>query len=285
MVRKLEELVHFTGDDPALVARAREAVEWIYDKPEGWEILEKTYELHGAKLEIVVNPTIDSTSYEHDDHSVRVNPNLDSAKSYNDVEGGNHPCSLERQLAHEFYHAAHPIDPASRRSYSFSLVMAAMHAQDAAYIFPLPTKGYEHRIEAAGNDPVKLSEIYGEIFDKYTKQISKAKTKAINRDIYQNGFLGEYYREHESPTIEFENRIMAYRGEASRNIDYLENPTLLNKEYDLSRDREASIEAAVAKRIELLAIQVVTGHDRDGRDPREIRSDAGGKNSGDEVSP
>ena len=49
MPRLLSELVHFIGEDAALVAQAKKAIRWLASKPEGRAVLEDAMALHGAR--------------------------------------------------------------------------------------------------------------------------------------------------------------------------------------------------------------------------------------------
>ncbi|MEJ0009071.1 MAG: hypothetical protein WDN72_00075 [Alphaproteobacteria bacterium] len=75
MVPELENLVRFIGEDEGLVARVREAVEWVASTPEGLAKLEEARALHGKPLDIITDPCFGLREMGYTDlHGIPVNP-------------------------------------------------------------------------------------------------------------------------------------------------------------------------------------------------------------------
>src|SRR4051812_43493926 len=110
MVNALSELVHFAGEETALVSRVKQAVEWVASKPEGLAILKEARALHGKPLEIITDSTIHNIGYgDHlGNHVVFANPLVNDHMFLHGKNGERIHNGLERYFSHEFTHAAQP---------------------------------------------------------------------------------------------------------------------------------------------------------------------------------
>jgi hypothetical protein len=244
MATALSELVHFVGEESALVLRARKAVEWVASKSEGHAVLEAAKKLHGEPVHVITDPSfvinnIGFGAY-HGKPAVFVNPvAVETAKIITET-GESIPMSLERFFSHEFEHAAQPNllekagEYAQRRNQYFE-----------GMIPDVTFEQYRHRIEATKGDATQLEGILGEIYDTHILAQSKAGLQRMVEKSAQDPVIQQFTAQYETPAIEFENLMMRkYKNEAGRTLDYTKSAVFDDEAW--KADRQGFIDNATA---------------------------------------
>jgi hypothetical protein len=242
MVTALSELVHFVGEETALVSRVKQAVEWVASKPEGHAILEEARALHGKPLKIITDSTVHNIGYgDHlGNHVVFANPLVSDHMHLHGQNGERIHNGLERFLSHEFQHAAQPNLLEHAQQY------VARRAEIVAGCFPeIPMENYMQRINAVKGNNAALKELLGEMYDAHIGPKALQMTENMIRKVGADPIVQEFAAKYEVPAIEFENLMMKkYKGEPWRTTDYVKSGDY--EQLVKSTDRDGFIESALA---------------------------------------
>lgn len=241
MKHPLSQLVHFAGEETALVSRVKKSVEWVASKPEGRALLEEARALHRKPLKIITDSRVHNIGYGNHlgEHVIYANPNVTDKLQFHGNNGEVIQGSLERFFPHEFKHATQSNVIANAQDY---LVRKQQIMEES--LPPVPYEKYLHRIKTAIHDDKALKRILGEMYDAHvaphaSRGLETALTKSDHDPVIQ-----KFVRKYETPAIETENLIMQkYRGEPARTTNYAKSG--VHEEYIKSMDRDGFIETAL----------------------------------------
>lgn len=230
MTHALQELVHLVGEDASLVARVKQAVEWIASKPEGLAILEEARALHGKPLVIRVDANAEEVGYgDQGEHVITANPLLSESIVFHGKNGESILNSLERFFCHEFKHAVQPGILGFEQEYTSRRARIMEE-----HFTPPPMEEYSYRMRAAVNDSEVLRALAAEIYDEHIAPQLKGVMDALAADPIIQGVVDKY----ETGAMEFENFMMEkYKNEPHRMMDYLRSEVI---------SREGFVESIVA---------------------------------------
>ena len=273
MAINFEELVDFVGEEPLLVARVKKAVEWVFSKPEGREMLESAYRLHGEPLKIITDSTIHNLGYaDHlGNHVVFANPLVNDVMVLNGQAGEKIPNTLERFFSHEFTHAAQP------DVFAHGQAMIMEKQRIIAESMPqIPIEDYFHRLGAAKNNDAALQQVFGEVYDTHIAPHAQQMNQTMMDNLSQGQAIQKFAKEYETPAIEFENMMMGkYRGEPGRTTDYTKSG-----DYDemlKSMDRKGFIDSAMQGFRASVPAQAISEETHAGPISARVRSTQGDK--------
>lgn len=257
--------------------------EWIDSIPEGHEKLEEALALHGKPLLIIATPDVKAAGfsvlrpdqYEGGNEQgplpfIRVNPDhipLHRMKAENGSEIRN---SLARTLSHELCHSTQP-DVIAKGVTAIEKIYKFCQFEPSLDFLP----SYEKRKSALRNDE-QLQALLGEMYDEHiSPQVTEHNKQALAM-LKKDEDVRVYAKEFEKPAVEFENLMMAYKGEKPRSTDYLNS--LMEEAIDEAGARAHFIEQNMA--FLKAAHEERKGNPRAGKNPSEIRSDAPPKPTG-----
>jgi len=216
-----DDLIYVFGDDPALVAPVKKAMEEIYALPEGKAIFEEAHRLHSKFLTVYVDGKQDYPSgYEDKTHAIRVNPLAFKGYAFRTETGEKLPFCMVRALAHESEHAAHPDPLGLTEQYAKRLKTFQHEAARQARDFTYPKSSYTQQFITARSDPERLKQIYQDIFDNHYAPAVFSSFEWLRNQVIQDPTCKRYLDEIESPAIAFENLIMSKQGQPGRILDY-----------------------------------------------------------------
>ncbi|MEI7669553.1 MAG: hypothetical protein WCJ33_05690 [Pseudomonadota bacterium] len=202
---ELKRLVNFVGEETELVSRVEEAVEWVFSKPEGRDMLEKAYKLHKNPLKIITDSTVHNLGYGDLDgnHVVYVNPELIDLQVLNGKSGEKIQATLERFFSHEFLHSTQPDVILNAQN------MLARKQEIQNEVLPqIPFEQYQQRIMDASNSDVALAELLGEIYDTHIADSAAELTRTMINRFANDEIIKKFTDKYETPAIEFENLMM-----------------------------------------------------------------------------
>lgn len=272
---KLSELVIFMHEDHRqAMAAVKRAVRWLYQKPEGKDLLLRARTLHGQPITVIADYRLAQNGFAEVNSRpvILVNPKELDVMPLIATDGSIIPQhSLERLLSHEFTHAAQP------NAFAKNQEIAAIKAKLIEECYPAPPfELYKKRLEAAADDE-QLSKILREMYDTHMADKVVPTMKEATRRVGANPLVQQFVAEYEVPALEFENFMATkYLGEKPRTLDYLNSGSVEN--ISIEQDRENFVVSALSSIKEARAAKNAASTPLD---PREIRPDAGPRLSGD----
>ncbi len=280
-------MIYLDGDEPEMISRVEKAIEWIDSKPEGHAKLEEAVTLHGHHVVIYVSSKIDQTGFMMHDGMpiVAINPKSIDHEILHGENGEAIQMTVERALAHELLHATQP------NVYAIGSEYFARRTQISAEAMPdIPFDKYQHRFAFINGEAdinvgeVKARELLSEIYDAHIGQKSLEFSHDVAARVGADPICQRFISDYEVPAIEFENLMMKkYKGEAGRTKDYAKSVDIEKVVQATDKDNymTASVASWRAGRIKAAEDEMALASSRiGGRDPSEIRSDAGAKLSG-----
>ncbi len=274
MLMRLSELVVFAHENerPAMAAVKR-AVRWLYQKPEGKELLVNAKQLHGKPVHVYAGEFGGNGFDVYDSiPCVIINPKLLKSQPLIAADGSiieHH--SLERLVSHEFTHAAQP--HVAERAIELAQVKARLQADCTPQP---PFEIYRHRISIAKSDG-ELSEVAGEMWDQHFLPKLPEAEENYRRKLSEDPVVQAFVEEFELPAVKFENAMVTkYRSEKPRTLDYISSAA--KDPAPTSAHRDAFIQNVVE--------QIKTSREAESariavKDPHEVRLDASPKSTGD----
>lgn len=244
MDAQLSGLVDIVCENPVFVSRVEQAVQWIASKPEGLAALQEARKLHGQPLKVVVDLTRTDVAYGiTGEHVVYVNPIAVEQYIFKTEAGEPIQGSLERVLSHEVKHATQ----------QGILLQKHLKERQLEIIFEcffnrVPLELYFQRLEAAQRNPFRLRKILGQMYDAHIGPNSQELMDEIGQKLSTDPEYQVFLSTYEAPAIEFENKMMMYKGEYARSGNYLnsvEYNALFENEVIKNIDRDGFIESAL----------------------------------------
>lgn len=257
--------------------------EWINSMQEGHDKLEQALALHGKPLLIVATPEVQAAGfsvlrpdqYEGGQEQgplpfIRVNPEHIPLVRLKAEDGSEIHNSLARTLCHELCHSTQP-DMVAKSIPALEKIHAVSKFEPSLDFLP----AYKKRVRAARTDK-QLKTVLGEIYDAEIGPQAAAHNKAALAALKADPVVCAYAKEFEKPAVEFENVMMAYKGEKTRSSDYLNSA--MEEAFDAVSTRALFIEQNMPVVIAARAASLEAK--RQGRDASEIRSDSPPKSNG-----
>jgi hypothetical protein len=216
MARNINELICYADEGNPDLDTVRIAIEWLGDKPEVLEVLEKAYSLQGKPLTIRLAPSgANIVHYDYAVHEIAISPDFQqSIKSNN---GKTIVVGLERVLAHEILHSSQQDEG------KYEEAQDLLEAIAFKYLIEPSREKFQQRIAAARTE-TQLMRVFEDFFDSEIAPIISLRLEQMKAEIRQSVPIQRFFLEIEHPAIEFENLVMGkYRGEAPANVDYMDS--------------------------------------------------------------
>lgn len=211
------EYIKFTGDDECGVDTFKSAYQALSKHTEALSIFREAHNIRGKNLNVNISRSHDTNRYDHESHTIFINPLIASKLWYRDTNDEKVVLSPERLLIHEAFHAVQNIS--------------------AEEIF-LEAQKLEKTVDVSNEHSLNTSEI-AELSNKYQPIMAATSyedaskkfdhfwfndggeallNKAILSDIesMHNSRVGKINGALEQDAINAANKIMKYFGESER---------------------------------------------------------------------